>query len=110
MAYTSITVEGGLFPADLLDRIAAGSADISGQREADFGFPSGRRLSDEMQSAFSDIRKLWDAFESRRGYSRSSSSGSGSARGATARRVPICTTGPRRRWPRCCCNRPAELS
>jgi hypothetical protein len=56
MAYTSITVEGGLFPADLLDRIATG--DAGGQREQDFGLSSGQRLSTEIQSAFSDVRKL----------------------------------------------------
>ena len=34
MAYTTVTVEGGLFPSDLLDRIASG--DVEGQGAPDF--------------------------------------------------------------------------
>lgn len=63
MAYTAVTVEGGLFPSDLLDRIAAGEAE--GQRPADFGLDGSRRLVDEIQSAFSDARSFWDAFQRR---------------------------------------------
>ena len=62
MAYTSITVEGGLFPADLLDPVATG--DIDGQRASDFGIDGGR-LADEIQSSFSDARSFWDAFQRR---------------------------------------------
>lgn len=69
MAYASITVEGGLFPADLLDKIASG--DAPGQRPADFSL-EGARLADEMQSAFSDARAFWDAFQRRLQTSRES--------------------------------------
>ena len=69
MAYTAITVEGGLFPFDLLDRIASGDAD--GQRPEDFGLGSGR-LSEEMQAAFSDARAYWDTFLRRLAVSRES--------------------------------------
>jgi hypothetical protein len=67
MPYTSITIEGGMFPPDLLDRIAAGELD--GQRAADFGMDRNDRLSDEIQSAFSDVRAYWDAFQRRAGHS-----------------------------------------
>lgn len=63
MAYSSIEVEGALFPPDLRDRIAAGEAD--GQRLEDFGLPRGGRLSDEVQSAFSDVRAYWEVFQRR---------------------------------------------
>ena len=63
MAYASVTVEGGMFPADLLDRIAAG--DGEGQRIADFGLSAGRRLSDEIQATFSEVRSYWDALQYR---------------------------------------------
>jgi len=63
MAYASIAVEGGMFPADLLDRIAAGEGD--GQRPADFGLAAGRRVTDETQGAFSEIRSYWEAFQYR---------------------------------------------
>src|SRR6266511_1236338 len=70
MAYTSIVVEGALFPPDLLDRIAAG--EIDGQRAEDFGLARGSRLSDEIQSTFSDVRAYWEAFQRRLGRSRES--------------------------------------
>lgn len=70
MAYTSITVEGGLFPSDLLDRVASG--DATGQRVGDFGIDGHRRLADEIQSAFSDARSFWDAFQRRLQGSRQS--------------------------------------
>ncbi|MEK6208035.1 MAG: type IIL restriction-modification enzyme MmeI [Chloroflexota bacterium] len=63
MAYTSIEIEGALFPSDLLDRIATGEAD--GQRVGDFGLPGGSRLSEEVQGAFSDVRAYWEAFQRR---------------------------------------------
>jgi len=69
MAYVAVDAQGGLFPPDLLDRIAAGTA--SRQAPADFGL-SGARLSDEIQGAFSDARSFWDAFNRRRLHSRES--------------------------------------
>jgi hypothetical protein len=71
MAYTAITLEGGLFPGDLLERLASG-IETTGQRQEDFGFKAGHRLSDEMQAAFSDVRSYWDAFQRRRQKSRES--------------------------------------
>ncbi len=62
MAWTTITSEGGLFPPDLLDELAAGTGD--GQREDDFGLERGR-LSDEIQSAFSAAQSYWDSFQHR---------------------------------------------
>lgn len=70
MAYAAVTVEGGFFPGELLDRIATGQ--VVGQRPEDFGLARGSRLSDELQTAFSDMRSLWDAFQRRLGYSRES--------------------------------------
>jgi hypothetical protein len=48
-----------------MERIAATPREIKGQRGPDFGFESGR-LSDEIQAAFSEAHKYWDAFKSRR--------------------------------------------
>ncbi len=70
MAYTAIQIEGALFPADLLDAIATG--DAPGQRDQDFDLPSGVRLTDEIQLAFSEIRKHWDSFQARLGRSTES--------------------------------------
>lgn len=63
MAYV---VEGGLFPADLLDRIGAGEAE--GQRAADFarnGASPSARMADAIQAAFSAARAHWDSYQYR---------------------------------------------
>ncbi len=69
MAYVAVDAQGGLFPPDLLDRIAGGTAPR--QTPADFDL-SGARLSDEIQGAFSDARSFWDSFNRRRLHSRES--------------------------------------
>jgi len=70
MSRITVTVEGGLLPDDLLERIADGSA--PGQRAADFGLATGR-LSDEIMRAFSDAQSYWTAFKHR--HERASKSG-----------------------------------
>ena len=72
MSYATITIEGGLFPPDLLDRIASGAAGIRGQRAADFGLSPGRPLLDEMQRSFSEARVHWESFTLRLERSRES--------------------------------------
>ena len=72
MSYTTISIEGGLFPPDLLERISLGDGGIKGQATGDFGLPPSRRLLDEMQRSFSDARKYWDAFSRRLERSRES--------------------------------------
>lgn len=69
MPYAAIEIEG-LFPADLLERIATGEVD--GQRAMDFGLAAGARLADELQSAYSDVRAHWDAFQRRLAHSSAS--------------------------------------
>ena len=71
MAHAAITIEGGLFASDLLDRIAAAPDDVPGQKSTDFGI-DGTRLSDEIQNAFSDARLHWEGFKRRRERSRES--------------------------------------
>ena len=62
MPYAAINVEGGLFPADLLDDIAAGTAGLPAASALGV---DGRRLTDDIQAAFSDARSYWDAFQRR---------------------------------------------
>lgn len=69
MSYASIVVEGGLFPPDLLDRVA--TAEMAGQAGTDFGL-DGRRMVSELQAAFSAARTYWDGFQQRRLHSRES--------------------------------------
>ena len=63
MNFTTITTEGNLIPADLLQRIAAGEA--PGQKPEDFGLDKTRRLTDEIASAWADARAFWEAFQRR---------------------------------------------
>ena len=62
MSYTTINIEGGLFPPDVLDRIASTDGGVRGQAAGDFGHASTRNLIDEMQRSFSDARLYWEAF------------------------------------------------
>jgi hypothetical protein len=61
MTYTTITTEGGLLPADILEAVAAG--ELPGQRAADFGLDKQRRLSDELAAAWNAIRGQWQTFQ-----------------------------------------------
>lgn len=61
MKFSCITVEGGLLPVDILEKIAAG--DLLGQSAVDFGLDHNRNLLDEMASAFSDARAFWEAYQ-----------------------------------------------
>ncbi len=69
MPYAAIEIEG-LFPADLIERVATG--EVEGQRATDFGLAAGARLADELQSAYSDVRAHWDAFQRRLAHSSAS--------------------------------------
>lgn len=52
MAFSSIHIEGGLIPADLIEQISTG--DFSGQSPEHFHLEHHTRLSDEIGSAFSN--------------------------------------------------------
>ena len=60
-----VTLEGGLFAADLIETLGSDPAGAAGQRPEDFGLP-GVRLSDEMQDTFAQVRVQWQRFERRR--------------------------------------------
>ena len=62
MPYTTITTEGGLLPADMLDAVATG--DLEGQRPEDFGIERTRKLSDRISVAWQVARSQWALFQS----------------------------------------------
>lgn len=72
MAYTAIAVEGGMFPQDLLDRMAGGGDNVEGQRPPDFGLTGSVRLTEEMQATFADLRTFREAFLRRKDRARES--------------------------------------
>ncbi len=72
MSYTTINIEGGLFPPDLLERLASEEGRVAGQAVEDFNLPPGSRLPDETGKAFDAARKYWVAFDARLENSRES--------------------------------------
>ena len=70
MSYSTISLEGGLFTPDLLERISQADSNVPGQSASDFGLRPNRSLLDEIQSSFSDASLRWDAFNRRRERSR----------------------------------------
>ena len=70
MSYSTISLEGGLFTPDLLERISLADSKVPGQTARDFGLRRNRSLMDEIQSSFSDATLRWDAFNRRRERSR----------------------------------------
>ena len=70
MSYPTITIEGGLFSPDLLERIASEGDSIYGQKPSDFGLAHTRSVMDQMHQAYSAARKYWDAFSARLDHSR----------------------------------------
>ena len=70
MSYSTITIEGGLFSPDLLERIASEGDSIYGQKPSDFGLAPSRSVMDQMHQAYSAARKYWDAFSTRLDHSR----------------------------------------
>lgn len=71
MAHVAITIEGGLFSADLLERLGSRPDEVAGQKSFDFGLDGGR-LSEEIQATFSDVQRQWQTFESRSARQRDS--------------------------------------
>lgn len=62
MAFKAVRAEGGLLPADLLERIYQG--DVDGQRAEDFGIEKGR-VVDEAARMWDSARILWSEFRQR---------------------------------------------
>ena len=65
MAHVAITIEGGLFSADLLERLGSRPDEVPGHKSSDFGL-DGTRASEEMQATFSEVQRQWQTFEGRR--------------------------------------------
>ena len=59
--HTAIRIEGGLFAPDLFDQLL--TAELPGQRPADFQLNNRRNLTDEIAALFSDARVMWTVFQ-----------------------------------------------
>ena len=63
-AFTALRIEGGLFPAEFLQRVAALTA--SGQAAEDYGLPPGRTLRDEIGRYWTIAEALWKEYKQNR--------------------------------------------
>ncbi|MBD3386396.1 restriction endonuclease [candidate division KSB1 bacterium] len=61
MKYTTITIEGSILSADVLDEIESGAA--KKQAAKDFGLESRTKIKDEIARAWADARDLWHIFQ-----------------------------------------------
>jgi hypothetical protein len=64
--FTALRTEGGLLPADLLARIAAGDARLSGLTPEDYGLDRTERLGDAINRSWARLTGLWAAFQDAR--------------------------------------------
>ena len=60
-AFTAIRVEGGLFPAEFLQRVA--KQDAPGQSDPEYGVPPGRTLRDEIGRYWTIAEALWREYK-----------------------------------------------
>jgi hypothetical protein len=61
--FPAIRIEGGLLGPDVLDQLV--TAELPGQKPADFCLDSRRNLTDEVAAIFADARALWSVFQHR---------------------------------------------
>ncbi len=59
--FTAIRVEGGLFPAEFLQRVA--KQDAPGQSDPEYGVPPGRTLRDEIGRYWTIAEALWREYQ-----------------------------------------------
>jgi hypothetical protein len=60
-AFTAIRVEGGLFPAEFLQRVA--KQDAPGQSDPEYGIPPGRTLRDEIGRYWTIAEAMWREYK-----------------------------------------------
>jgi RNA polymerase-binding transcription factor DksA len=58
----SIRSEGGLFPADLLRRIADPKGELPGTKPVDYGLAPGERLNDAITASYNKLARHWADF------------------------------------------------
>src|SRR4029453_6865469 len=60
--FTTIRTEGGLLPADLLQRIVHGDKELSGLDDASYHLVAGERLNDRISQSWNRLLGVWKAF------------------------------------------------
>ena len=65
-AFTAIRTEGGILPAELLERLGAGDKDLPGLTPEDFHLGPQERLGEAVNRSWSRLRGAWSAFRDAR--------------------------------------------
>jgi hypothetical protein len=60
--FTTIRTEGGLLPADLLQRIVHGDKELSGLDDASYHLVAGERLNERISQSWNRLLGVWKAF------------------------------------------------
>ncbi len=60
--FTTITTEGALLPADLLEQISKGGPDIKGLAPQDYGLAPGEKLGEATSRSWNRLTGLWTGF------------------------------------------------
>jgi len=60
--FTTVRTEGGLLPADLLQRIAAGDSELEGLKPSDYHLAGGERLNEAISRAWNRLLGAWTTF------------------------------------------------
>ncbi|HIQ22005.1 MAG TPA: hypothetical protein EYH34_12350, partial [Planctomycetes bacterium] len=60
--FTTVRTEGGLLPADLLQRIAAGDSELEGLKPSDYHLAGGKRLNEAISRAWNRLLGAWTTF------------------------------------------------
>jgi len=64
--FATITVEGGLLPADFLERLLVHPGEVPGTRPEDYYLEPNRRLRDAINRSWTELQGVWSAFVAER--------------------------------------------
>ena len=78
MTFTTIRIEGSIFTADILEKVA--QEELKGQAPVDFGFKKGIKVKDEIAAAWADAQAQWHIFKHQQERVNSDKSGTAETR------------------------------
>ncbi|MCB0251418.1 MAG: hypothetical protein KDI07_22805, partial [Anaerolineae bacterium] len=64
--FTTVKTEGGILPADLLSRVAAGDAQAEGLRPTDYHLAPNERLNEAISRSWNRLLGVWRGFDDQR--------------------------------------------
>lgn len=79
--FTTIRTEGGILPADLLQRVASGDRDIDGLTPEAYHLAGNEKLNEAINRSWNHLLGVWETFKTR--VAPVTDSESGSARAGT---------------------------